>query len=196
MNLLGDGIKFVVGEIYGLFKQSRQKKAEAVHQFEKLVELLTDSFNVFVSQNEQRGKLADLLEQNHRDSLPANNGYDDLFYKMYDQMNEDEKDLFKIIRGRTQVTMYGINQKLRKWADDYSAKTLVGQSTAAVENLDAELSQLRLHLGEWFAKFESNFKNDERRSLVYLDDEKEQGTPFPHNINKALKAVLAELKAE
>jgi hypothetical protein len=167
---------------------------EAVSQLEQLQALLDESWSVFVSQNNQRNRLASLLVRRYGRDVPLKLGYDEAFSRMYDRMECEERELFQIIRGLTMHSMYRVNERLRQWTDNKTARQLAGNSTPAIVELDNQLVRLKAHLSDWFAKYNSFFVGDERRSLVYLGDEKHHGNEFPPGLTPALKKALEEMK--
>ena len=92
------------------------------------------------------------------------------------------------------TAMWSLNEEMRGWADRNNAQQLVGTPSQTFNELDAQLNQLRFHLNSWFAKYESVFKPDERRCLVYLADEKGHGVPFPQQLEATLDNVLDEVR--
>lgn len=154
--------------------------------------LLDEGRETYLRHNAQRGRLWEMIHRNHAGEIPANKGYDDLFYKMYDRLNEEEMELFRIVRGNTRVGMHRINGRIREWAEGHDVTTLFPQATPAVLQLEREMMELRVHLAEWFAKYEETFLPDPRRTLVYLGDEKRQGTRWPAGLSDTVAAVLAD----
>lgn len=157
--------------------------------------LLDESWALFLSHNEQRGRLFRMITANHHADLPPFAGYDDLFYKMYDALTPEERELFAIVRGNTKRGMHRMNGRLLAWVEAHPIAALLPARTAAVAELEAQLLALRIHLEEWFAKYEETFLPDERRTLVYLGDEKRHGRQWPKALEPALSAVIAELEA-
>lgn len=153
--------------------------------------LLDEGRATYLRHNAQRGRLWQMIYANHTGDIPPYNGYDDLFYKMYDRLNEEEMELFRIVRGNTRVGMHRINGRIRDWAESRDILALFSQATPAVLRLERDVMELRVHLAEWFAKYEETFLPDPRRTLVYLGDEKRQGTRWPAGLNEAVAAVLA-----
>jgi hypothetical protein len=87
---------------------------------------------------------------------------------------------------------------LLDWGDENRSiveliKQQKGISSLNISHLEADLFLLRGHLIEWFNKYENIFKPNERRSLVYLGDEKEHGIPFPNDLDNDLTEVLEEM---
>lgn len=178
------------------FAEERQSGNERELALDKLLELrklLDLSWDTFVSHNEQRNKLQRTLYKNHTGQIPAYKGYDDLFYKMYDVMNDEERELFDYIRGVTKSSMRRFNERLLEWVENNDPRKFVPKSSTAIGEFESDLRWLELHLSLWFAKYENVFLTDSRRSLVYLGDEKSHGKKFPPNLNNSLDAVIAEL---
>lgn len=176
-------------------QSARMRRENAIKQLEGLQRLLKESYSNFVSQNYQRNRLMSLLLERHGEQVPRGRGYDDTFFQMYDRLEGEELELFKIIRRSTQDSMHRMNERLMQWLEEnVGAKELVGTSTPTVERLDTDLAKLRGHLTDWFAKYNAIFITDERRSLVYLGDEKTHGREFPKGIEVAVANVLEEIK--
>jgi hypothetical protein len=172
---------------------SDDERERAIDKLKELKTLLDESWATFVTQGQQRNRLSDMLLSNH--PIPSHKGYNDLFYQLHDDMNQEEKELFQIIRGTTMGSVYRVNEKLRKWADDNPVYRLLPKSTPSRDRLEEELLQLKVHFGSWFSKYELVFLKDERQSLVYLADERRQGIGFPKQLGSVVDQTISELEA-
>ena len=92
---------------------------QALRRLKELNALRTESDAIFLAQNKQRNRLRALLFENH--VLPSYQGYDDLFYQMYDQMDQEELELVRMIRGITEYSMFRVNEKLLAWVERFHA---------------------------------------------------------------------------
>lgn len=167
------------------------RHAAAATELRRFKALLDEGRQTYLRHNEQRGRLRRMIHANHAGEIPPYKGYDDLFYKMYDRLNDEEMELFRIVRGNTRVGTHRINGRIRDWVESHDVLTLFPQQTPGVPALERELMELRIHLAEWFAKYEETFLPDPKRTLVYLGDEKQQGTRWPPGLDAAVAAVLA-----
>jgi hypothetical protein len=208
-------------KLYDSFEARRARKKNAIKQLEKLSTLLDESESVFRNQNFLVRRLLASLRLHHSTQIPSNAGYDHIFYRTYDLMDEQERELFSLIRGTTMNSMRRLNEELRRWADENSAKELLGKKMSislpsnwqlwASEDpvmplsrkkiqihlpLDYHLNLLREHLNGWFDKFESILKTDERRCLVYLADEKGHGQSFPSLLHDVVARALILLGSQ
>lgn len=174
--------------------KKKTKKNIAITKLELLKTLLDESKNVSEIQSIKVKELFSSIAERYGEEFPNDIGYDRAFYQTYDQMKNEEKELFHVIRGTTIHSVYRLNEELREWTDTYTAKKLSGLSTVNVESLDRKLMQLRLNLNGWFAKYEAIIKTSEKRSLVYLTDKKKLGFGYPNNIRKEIELVLGEIK--
>ena len=178
----------------GVLPAAPADTSEALRELRAFQGLLDESWALFLSHNAQRGRLTDMILANHRDAWPfLEEGYDALFYKMHDDLNQEEVELFRIVRGNTKRGTHRMNQRILDWVEAHPIPTLLPQRTAAVAELEAQVLALKLHLEEWFAKYEETFLPDEKRTLVYLADEKKHGKGWPKELDPALAAVIAEL---
>ena len=173
---------------------SETEVRQALRRLQELNALLAESWEIFVAQNKQRNRLRTLLFKNH--TIPGYEGYNDLFYQLYDQMNQDELDLVHIIRGITEFSMFHVNEKLLAWVERNPVYELLPLATPSNEKLEEELLQLKIHFRMWFPKYYAVFLKDEKHSLVYLNDEKKQGIGFPRNLVPVLMQVMSELEAQ
>jgi len=171
-----------------------QRTTTAVERLEDLNRLLEESESLFVSQNFQRNRLTNLLFSRLKDESALSLGYDQFFFQSYEQMIPEELELFTLIRGLTLHSMHASNARLRDWVDNNKGiRQLSGRASTAIATLDNDINQLKTHLSMWFTKYEEVFVKDERRSLVYLGDEKNQGVPFPTSIKRHLLEVITEM---
>jgi hypothetical protein len=193
--LISAALGFFGRRYFDTIDKKRNKKITAIKQLELLKDLLEESDNIFEKQNNQACELLKLILDRYGDDVSKNTGFDEAFHQTYDQMKNEEKELFHVIRGTTNHSVYRLNEKLREWTDANTAKQLIGRSTESVELLDKNLMQLRLHLNGWFSKYDANIKTSQKRSLVYLTDEKKYGFGYPENLIKEIEVVLGEIKA-
>ena len=167
----------------------------ALSKLNELSGLLDEGYAIFIKNNERRNKLTQLLYKKHQNSSKLIVGFDEYFYQMYDNFDKTELELFQLIRGTTKGSMYRNNKKLRKWADKNQLSKLIVQPTTSTARLEVALEELKLHLNLWFDKYDAIFLADEKRSLVYLGDEKAHGTRFPRDLEPAIKQVVQEVTA-
>jgi hypothetical protein len=185
---------FLGRKLFDAFEERRTRNIKAIAKLEELEKLLDQSFSTFKNQNYLAQRLMQALRSKYGDKVTPGIGYDETFYQFYEVMDNEQRELFSLIRGTTLNSMHNLNEKLKQWADENSARQLAGEISPNVKYLDIQLAQLRDHLNAWFDKYESLFKTSERRSLVYLGDEKQQGVEFPHDVSTALDALLRELE--
>lgn len=180
----------LVEQLAGPAPMADPQRAAALAELRRFKALLDEGRQTYLRHNAQRGRLWRMIHENHAGEIPPNKGYDDLFYKMYDRFTEEEMELFRIVRGNTRVGTHRINTRIRDWAESHDARAMFPGGAPEVEELENQLMELRVHLAEWFAKYEETFLPDPRRSLVYLGDEKRQGTRWPAGLDGAVDAVL------
>lgn len=181
-------------KLLDILEERRKRKRKAIQQLEKLERTLDEAKSVFENQNYLARRLMLLLQSQYADQIPAEVGYDETFYQLYDFMEDEQRELFDLIRGTTINSMHRLNEELSRWASKNSARQLAGKSSPEVDQLDTQLDQLRKHLNGWFDKYEAVFKTSERRSLVYMADEKQHGLGFPGGLGQALNALLVKLR--
>lgn len=211
--VLGASITAIVGPLllrqYDAAKQKREKQEQALEeqaqqrkqmiaQLRILQTHLDESLNTFRSQARNRDRLLDMLKQRCPEEVQQHNGkgYDEIFFQLFDQMNAEERGWFDLIRGISTTLMHSVNDKMRKWVTKYfdEQQQIEGLSNQTAQELQTQLELLRDHLNMWFAKYDSILAVNERRSLVYLGDEKRQGKDFPKELAPAVQKALAELE--
>lgn len=178
---------------YAKPKLTGDEREQALDKLLDLRKLLNLSWDTFLSHNEQRNKLHRTIYQNHADQIPTYKGYDDLFNKIYDTMNDEERELFDYIRGVTKSSIRHFNKRLLEWVENNDPRKFIPDPSPAIDAFESDLHWLELHLNLWFAKYENVFLTDPKRSLVYLGDEKGHGKKFPPTLNNSLDAIIAEL---
>lgn len=185
-------IGFLLRPIFQTRQEKRKSRESALLRLKRLEALLDEAYGVFVTQNKQRNRLMKQLRLREEDILRSGVGYDETFYRLYDKMDEDERELFEIVRGMTRYSMHGVNERIRAWLEENSSvRDMLGRNSQEIEKLDKDLLQLRLHLSAWFAKYHAVFEGNAKRSLVYLNDEKRQGIGFPTSIANSLSNVIS-----
>lgn len=165
----------------------------AIRELRVFRALLDEAWGVFINQNNQRGRLYDMIRANHPDQMGRRRGYDDLFYHVHDQLTPEEKELFVVVRGMTKHAAHRTNGRIRDWIETHPLAELLPQRTPAAIDLEQQMNLLAIHLEQWFAKYEEVFLPDEKRTLVYLGDEKSHGQPWPRGIEQAVDVMIAEL---
>jgi hypothetical protein len=187
---------FLGRTIFDAWDKSRARKANAIRELERLEVLLAESKDVFVNQTIQVRALYDLIQAHCGDQVAVPWSFDEAFRQTYDLMDIEEQELFHVIRGTTIHSMYRVNAKLREWSDANMARQLVGNETEAVQTLDKQLMQMRLHLNGWFSRYEEIFKRSEKCSLVYPypGNDRRHGIGFPRGIEDTLAIVLGEVR--
>lgn len=186
------GSVIVETSVRGVAVTADPQREASLGQLRAFQSLLDEGRQTYLRHNEQRGRLQRMIYLNHVGEIPPYKGYDDLFYKMYERLNEEEMELFHIVRGNTKVGMHRVNGRIREWTEGHEVAVMFPQKSPAVAMLERELMELRVHLAEWFAKYEETFLPDPKRTLVYLGDEKRQGTKWPPGLNDALAKMLSE----
>lgn len=182
----------LVAQVAGPAPTADPQRAAALFELRRFKALLDEGRQTYLRHNEQRGRLWRMIHHNHAGEIPPYKGYDDLFYKMYDRLTDEEMELFKIVRGNTRIGTHRINGRIRDWAESHDARAMFPDGSPEVDALEAQLLELRVHLAEWFAKYEETFLPDPKRTLVYLGDEKRQGTSWPSKLDVAVNAVLGQ----
>ncbi len=172
--------------------RAAEKKARDSALFD-LSDLLEESNSIFRDQNYKRDRLASLLHQNHpEEAKNIKGGYDELFFQLYDHFNDEEKELQALIRGTTIHSMRRVNKELLSWLDSNKQFLRTNKKDVDFGGLAIQLKLLKEHLNQWFDKYDVWVK-EEKRTLVYLADEKGHGTGFPHNLEPLLASIIKKI---
>lgn len=172
----------------------KTNKIFVTKKLNELCHLLEESYATYISQNLQRDRLYGMLHQNHE--IPNYRGFNDLFYQLRDQMRKEERELFQIIRGTTELSIFRNNERVREWIDENPLFQFLPEETPSSYKLEEDILQLKIHFNSWFPKYYNVFKNDKKESLVYLNDEFEQGIGFPKTLMQSVLNVISELASE
>lgn len=167
------------------WRARRRSRRNTAARIRELSALLDESRSLFEDQNFKARRLMKLLRTRLGTELEDGQGFDETFFLAFDQLTEDEREIHSLIRSTTLNSMRRVNEELRAWLDrnvDLRRKTETGDARG---RLAAELAKLRLHLNQWHDKY-AVYMADERRCLVYLADEKKQGTGFPKGLARAV----------
>ena len=114
-------------------------------------------------------------------------------FGLFNEMDDEERELQSLIRSTTLNSMRRLNEAIRQRLRIHSEFRTPSKKTGPWTNLSEDLQQLELHLNQWFDKYEAVIPDNERRSLVYLADEKKHGIGFPSRIESSVTSVLNEL---
>lgn len=180
-------------EAWDVFKRRRRAHADSLSALHHFKHLLEDSKSVFRSQNYLARRLMSRLKQRLGDEIEPGLGFDETFHRWYDRMDEEERELQALIRSTTLNSMHSLNLSLREWARQH--REMRSRSSASIQhsNLAEDLRELELHLNQWFDKYDAFIPDDEKRSLVYLADEKRQGNRFPQRLETSLQELIEEI---
>lgn len=175
-------------------KKRREDAQKWIRSLTELNSLLSISRDTFVNQNAKARRLLTMLERSHADILGKNAegepiGFDDVFHRCFDSMNQEERELFSLIRGTTTHTMRETNNRLTEWLKDNMTDNATFIKKEG-RDLEGMLDTLRRHLDAWFDKYAVWIPDDQTRSLVYLDDEKRHGPGFPSGIDSLVRSLL------
>jgi hypothetical protein len=184
---------FLAKDLYEGWRQERsQKRAVAsadLSALRELATLLDESHRTFSLQNEQAGKLLQLLKRTHGRKVPDGLGYDETFHAMYPRFTPQEAALQRLIRSTTMNSQRRVNLALAAWLERSSAFLYDHQPTPQREALARQLRILKLHLNQWHDKYDAWIANDPTRSLVYLAEDAAHGAGIPLGLEDALQAA-------
>lgn len=181
-------------DLYEDWKLNRAAATASLEQLKELSSLLDESYSIYISQNDQAKRLLAMLHRNHGKDVPDNLGYDATFYALFDRFSADEAELQGMIRSTTMNSQRRVNQALSEWLQTAAAFKRGDQPSAPRLRLSQQLLALELHLNQWHDKYEAWMPNDNKRSLVYLADEKGHGAGFPRDLHPVVKEVIATWK--
>jgi len=193
-------IGFFLREIFNWFGRVRGRRKDALSRVRHFKELLDDSLYVFRAQRELVLRLDSLLEARSGKSYPEffgdapKFGFDTSFYRLYESMNTEEKELFSIISPLTAHSMHRVNTELRKWANENPKGTLGLRDRKIAERFEQNILQLKAHLDLWFDRYEKIFSVSERRSVIYMDDCDVPGIAFPEDLDGCVNEVIRQLE--
>ncbi|MDO7174149.1 hypothetical protein [Mariniflexile sp. AS56] len=185
-------IGFLSKQIYVDWKAKKNKNKSRLEQLQVLSNLLNESKSIYISQNFMSQRLMQMLRENHPEIPVQQLGYDETFYQLYEQYLPAEAELQSIIRSTTMNSMFRLNKQMSSWLNDDKVFKSKIQPTEERSSLAKDLQYLKLHLNQWQDKYEAVIPEDKRRSLVYLADEKKQGTEFPKSIEQKIEKIIAK----
>lgn len=176
-----------------LIKARRVRRRARLARLQELAALLQESGDAFRSQIAMARRLMEMLAKNHADEMPeASLGYNRTFARLYPSFSDAERDLFLVIRGLTRDTVRRANDRMSAWLRENDDVLRMEDSFVGAD-LAVRLRVLRQHLSEWHALFLAT-RNDEKRSLVFLDDEFQTGTGFPRGIEDLVAAAVGRAR--
>jgi hypothetical protein len=178
--------------LHNWLKTKKEAKRNAKSEMEKLAALLKESGTLFTDQNYKARRLMRRLEIRLGNEVPAHLGFDETFYRLFSRFEPEERELHGLIRSTTMNSLRRVNSLMGEWLDRNLDFRRSDKSSPDREELAIELEELRLHLNQWQDKYAAHME-DQRRCLVYLDDEKKHGAGFPKNLEPVLRRVLATI---
>jgi hypothetical protein len=178
-----------------IMKARRARSRARVARLEELATLLQESQDAFRSQVEMARRLIEMLAKNHVDEMPDDTiGYNRTFACLYPSFSDAERDLFMVIRGLTRGAVRSANDRMSQWLRE-NDDVLRLEDPLVGADLAGHLRVLRQHLAEWHALSLAT-QDDEKRSLVFLNDEFQTGTGFPRGIEDLVSAAVEDARTK
>jgi hypothetical protein len=177
-----------------LIKSRRARRHARVARLQELAALLQESGDAFRAQTAMARRLMEMVAKYHPAEMPEDTlGYNRTFARLYPSFTDAERDLFLVIRGLTRDTVRRANDRTSAWLRE-NDDVLRLEDPFVGADLAARLRVLRQHLSEWHALFLAT-QDDEKRSLVFLNDEFQTGTGFPRGIEDEIEAAVEHARA-
>ena len=173
---LSIGMVLMIGITYLLVTWNHQKTL--LEDMLTLDKHLAITKQAFISQINRRNELGELLSQ--RFELDPNDSWENRFYQLYDQMNQEERFLCQQTRAYTEGPIRQTNQAILDILHNDS--NIVTALPLAQELIS--------HLSIWLNKYEKVFKNAEKMCLLYVGVE--DGAKYPTGFDQQVKDWLAE----
>jgi hypothetical protein len=180
--------KLIISWIGSVVEERRQRQARLV----QLGSLLQATRVAFEVQRDLLDRLTAAIQARDPAVVHSSTSFDDMILNGYSSFTASEKELHAIIRGYTVHALQPGNSALMQWLrEDFYFKAYAGSGAHA--DLAGKLSQLESHLFLWLAKYAILIPNNPERAIIYMDDEKRHGVPFPHGIENAVAAVMKRI---
>lgn len=187
-------LAFLGKNVFDYLSARHKSRCNKQDKLKDLRNLLQESSSIYCSQNYQARQLLNLLGKHFGGQVQTNLGFDEVFYRFYDQMSENERELHSLIRATTMNSMKRLNGEFQSWLER-NRIFKEDEGSLAQKALAEKLRQLELHINQWHDKYAAIIPTNEKRSLVYLADEKNHGIGFPKDISCVLDKLIAEYEA-
>jgi hypothetical protein len=181
---------FLLKMLLDYFKARRQEQRGLTARLEELSAPLNESRTLFFDQNFKARRLLQLLQERLPGQVSDVLGFDELFFRLYANFTNEEREIHALIRATTMNSMYRVNTRMHTWLVQNASLRQTQQSDAKISALAKQLDLLQAHLNLWDDKYNATVAKDERRCLVYLADEKGHGLRFPQELEPLLADVL------
>ena len=132
-----------------------------------------------------------MLMERFPETFSQTRGVEWNFDRHFDDLNDDELALHRVIRAYTGHAIRPLNIDALAWldADDVFR---AGRAKHSSQQLTDMLRQLNKHLLMWLAKYQVWIPDEPTHALVYLADEEGHGIGFPKGIEDVLKSTIRE----
>jgi len=182
----------VLGYVYkpraGKREKARRDREKQCDQLRALEVMLGESRTIFVDQNARARALMKRLRARLPDRVTPD-GFEANFRRLHADFDDDERELFDLLRGTTTSSLHSVNSRMRDWLQANMWARDAGNAELA--DLPAELDHLQRHLDGWLDKYNAMVPQNPTVALVYMADEKKHGLGFPRDLDAALEAALS-----
>jgi len=181
-----------VGKIvYEWIDEIQDRKAQRRARLAGLISMLRAEHATYRVQSYNRDRLKELiLQRDPKLEDVAQSGFESLFSAAYGDMSNEEKELHTIVRSYTINSIRPLNLAAVEWLKNDNYFKIPRKGHGLRGEVGRMLAQLDAHLLMWEAKYQIWIPDRQDHSLVYLDDEKKHGIPFPAGIENKLEQLL------
>lgn len=199
---LGTAVIGAVIAVIGFFGKAAYEWVEEVQERKnlrrarlvELISMLKAEFATYQVQCFNRDRLKTLiLMRDEQLKADENSGYDSIFSLAYPNMTEEEKELHTLVRSYTINSIRPLNLAVVEWIKNDKYFKISRKKQGIHGEVSKMLAQLDAHLLMWDAKYKIWIPDSPDHALVYLDDEKKHGIPFPSGIEQKLESLLEKI---
>ena len=123
---------------------------------------------------------------------------DAFFSSNYDTMNEDEKDMFIMIRGITSNSMKRTSDDILKWIDEnseFKTNSIKPLKNSIGPQLAQQITKLELFTNLWQDKY-SVWMANEKHAFVNIMDNNPDGSMIPTELNSLIDQSIEIIRRD
>lgn len=184
-------LSFMAKAAYEWFEDIQERRNKRRARLVELISMLRAEFATYQVQSFNRDRLKRLiLERDNQLEDVKKYGFESLFSIAYQDMTMEEKELHILVRSYTINSIRPLNLAVVEWIKKDNYFKISRKEHGLRGEVGAMLAQLDAHLLMWEAKYKIWIPDRPDHALVYLDDEKQHGIPFPAGIEEKLERLL------
>lgn len=197
LSTFGSAVLGVLGKfVWDYLMEKRQLRANRMTQLIKLRSTLQEGKQLYDIQTKFVVRLVASITSRTGNKMGGSS--DAFFSSNYDTMNEDEKDMFIMIRGITSNSMKRTSDDILKWIDEnseFKTNSIKPLKNSIGPQLAQQITKLELFTNLWQDKY-SVWMANEKHAFVNIMDNNPDGSMIPTELNSLIDQSIEIIRRD